>query len=495
MANYIGQFYTMFIGIFMLPFYLKYLGAEAYGLVGFFTVLMSWMALLDMGLSTTLQRETAKLKDKINGLLELKKITLSIEILYFVMSMIIFIFVFFGSYWLAINWLDFKELSIETVEISIKIMAFMLVFRWLVGLYSGSVLGFEEQVWFNKYKVVIDTLKFVGAFLLIVFISSDIVYLFLYQLVIGLIEFVIIKIKVNSFFKSVEKVKPSIVKLKKIAPFALGIAYTAGIWIFITQLDKLMLSHYLPLEQYGYFALVIAVANAILQLFQPIGQAILPRMTSLLSNGKEQEMINLYHKSTQLVAIIVLSVSGMVAVFSYELLYSWSGNLEASIWASPVLFWYALGNGAVALLSFQYYMQYAHGNLNYHVKGNTYFGFIQIVVIALAVHFYGAIGAGIAWFGLQTFFLLWWPGFIHSKFAPGIHKNWIFKDILPILLMSVVYLLIVKNIGINFDGFSRLISFLMLILSGVGMLVFNIIVSEVGREYIQRIVKKVRNAK
>jgi O-antigen/teichoic acid export membrane protein len=80
-ANYIGQFYTMFIGIFMLPFYLKYLGAEAYGLVGFFTMLMSWMALLDLGLSTTLARETAKLKDKINGLLELKKITLSVDCL------------------------------------------------------------------------------------------------------------------------------------------------------------------------------------------------------------------------------------------------------------------------------------------------------------------------------------------------------------------------------------------------------------------------------
>ena len=60
--NYMGQFYIMFIGIFMLPFYLKYLGTEEYGLVGFFTMLTSWMMLLDMGLSTTLSREAAKLK-------------------------------------------------------------------------------------------------------------------------------------------------------------------------------------------------------------------------------------------------------------------------------------------------------------------------------------------------------------------------------------------------------------------------------------------------
>ncbi|QFR42552.1 oligosaccharide flippase family protein [Sulfurimonas xiamenensis] len=486
-ANYIGQFYTMFIGIFMLPFYLEYLGAEAYGLVGFFTMIMSWMALLDLGLSTTLARETAKLKDKVTGLFELKKITLSVEVFFMAISVVIFSAIFFGSGWISTHWLDVKELSYETVESTIKIMAFMIVLRWFVGLYQGSIIGFEQQVWLNIYKVSIATLKFLGAFLLIVYVSDDIVDFFYYQLVVAIIEFVIIKLKINSYMKVSQKVSPSFVTLKQIAPFALSIAYTSSIWVFITQLDKLMLSHYLPLHEYGFFTLVVVVANAILQLFQPIGQAILPRMTSLLSNGKEKEMIELYHKATQIVSIIVLAVSGMVAVFSYELLYSWSGNIEASTWAAPILFWYALGNGAVALLSFQYYMQYAHGNLKYHVKGNTYFGFVQIIIVALAVHFYGALGAGIAWFGLQTFFLLWWPGYIHSKFAPGIHKDWILKDILPILAMSMVYLVIVKNSAISFSE-DRLTLFLTLIGLGVVLLVLNTVASQEGRKVMNRII-------
>jgi O-antigen/teichoic acid export membrane protein len=465
------------------------LGAEAYGLVGFFTMLMSWMALLDLGLSTTLARETAKLKDKVNGLFELKKITLSVEVFFMVISVVIFSVIFFGSGWISTHWLDVKELSYETVESTIKIMAFMIVLRWFVGLYQGSIIGFEQQVWLNIYKVSIATLKFLGAFLLIVYVSDDIVDFFYYQLFVAIIEFVIIKLKINSYMKVSQKVSPSFVTLGQIAPFALSIAYTSSIWVFITQLDKLMLSHYLSLHEYGFFTLVVVVSNAILQLFQPIGQAVLPRMTSLLSNGKEKEMIALYHKSTQIVSIIVLAVSGMVAVFSYELLYSWTGDIEASTWGAPILFWYALGNGSVALLSFQYYMQYAHGNLKYHVKGNTYFGFIQIIIVALAVHFYGALGAGLAWFGIQTFFLLWWPGFIHSKFAPGIHKDWVFKDILPILVISAVYLTIVKNSGISFSE-NRLTLFLTLIFMGVVLLVLNTIASEEGRKVMSRIILK-----
>lgn len=488
-ANYIGQFYTMFIGIFMLPFYLKYLGAEAYGLVGFFTMLMSWMALLDLGLSTTLARETAKLKDKINGLYELKKITISVEVFFIVISIIIFSVIFFGSGWISTYWLDVKELSYETVESTIKIMAFLIVLRWFVGLYQGTIIGFEHHIWLNIYKIIFATLKFFGAFLLIVFVSDNIVHFFYFQLLVSIFEFIVIKLKIDSYMKVSQMVSPSFVTLKQIAPFALSIAYTSSIWVFITQLDKLMLSHYLPLNEYGFFTLVILVSGAILQIFQPIGQSILPRMTSLLSNGEEKKMIDLYHKATQLGGIVVLAVSGMVAVFSYELLYSWTGNIEASQWAAPILFWYALGNGVVSLLSFQYYMQYAHGNLKYHVKGNTYFGFIQIIVIILVVHFYGALGAGIAWFGLQTFFLLWWPGFIHSKFAPGIHKDWVFKDILPILLVSVVYLLLLKEISIDFSE-NRLILFFTLIGLGFVLLCLNIIVSQEGRKILSRIILK-----
>ena len=59
-ANYIGRLYVAFIGIVIVPAYLTYLGKEAYGLVGFFSMVQGWLQLLDMGLSTTLAREAAR---------------------------------------------------------------------------------------------------------------------------------------------------------------------------------------------------------------------------------------------------------------------------------------------------------------------------------------------------------------------------------------------------------------------------------------------------
>ena len=39
--NYVGQAYVLLVGILILPFYLGHLGAEVYGLIGFFTVLQA----------------------------------------------------------------------------------------------------------------------------------------------------------------------------------------------------------------------------------------------------------------------------------------------------------------------------------------------------------------------------------------------------------------------------------------------------------------------
>jgi O-antigen/teichoic acid export membrane protein len=40
-ANYTSQLYVTGVGILILPLYIKYMGAEAYGLVGFFTMLQA----------------------------------------------------------------------------------------------------------------------------------------------------------------------------------------------------------------------------------------------------------------------------------------------------------------------------------------------------------------------------------------------------------------------------------------------------------------------
>ena len=59
-ANYASQIYTTLISILLIPLYLGMMGAEAYGLIAFFSMLQSWFIVLDLGLSLTIARESAR---------------------------------------------------------------------------------------------------------------------------------------------------------------------------------------------------------------------------------------------------------------------------------------------------------------------------------------------------------------------------------------------------------------------------------------------------
>ena len=59
-ANYLGQGWTALMGLAFIALYIKFLGIEAYGLIGIFAVLSAWLALLDMGMTPTVSREMAR---------------------------------------------------------------------------------------------------------------------------------------------------------------------------------------------------------------------------------------------------------------------------------------------------------------------------------------------------------------------------------------------------------------------------------------------------
>jgi hypothetical protein len=67
LANYAGRFWLNLLSFLLVPVYLHYLGVEAYGLIGAFYAVISFINLLDLGLSTTVSREVALRKAVSDG--------------------------------------------------------------------------------------------------------------------------------------------------------------------------------------------------------------------------------------------------------------------------------------------------------------------------------------------------------------------------------------------------------------------------------------------
>ena len=441
--------------------------------------------MLDVGLSQTISRESARLRNSIEDLIEFKLSLRSIEFIFLIIAISTSLIVWLYSAKISQDWLQVEFLSLIDVSYCITLMGFMFGCKWLIGLYKGALNGFEHQVWVNVFWIMINTLKFVGGFFLVKYVSQNIAVYFTYQFFIFLIELIIINRKIYSLIPKNHKIlRPSLLRIKKLAPFALGIAFTSSLWIIVSQVDKLLLSNILTLKEYGFFSLVVVLSGGLMMLSAPIGTAIRPRLTLLIAQKKINQMIFLYRKATQFVAVIGFSVVAIICMYSYEIVFMWTGSKDASEWAGPILFWYSLGNGVLLIMAFQYYMQFAFGELKYHVKGNLYFGFIQIICMAYAAYNFGAIGAGKTWFFLQIFFFSFWPGFIHSKFAPGLHLKWISKDVFLPFLSTLFSIVLIDLFDFKVNTYNRIELLFFFILTWIFILIVNIFTSKQTRKFV-----------
>lgn len=438
LANYAGQIYVTLIGIIMVPLYVRYLGTEAYGLVGFFAMLQAWFQLLDMGLSPTMAREAARFCGGATDALSLRRLLRALEGIFLGVGLLGAAAIIAGAGTIAGSWLKVQQLPLAEVRHSIMLMAVIVALRWVSGLYRGTITGFERLVWLNGFNATITTARFVLVIPVFIYVGTEPTVFFGYQLVIALIE-------VTGLLTQSYRLLPKIsvgqrlawqwAPLRMVLKFSLSIAFTGSVWVVVTQTDKLVLSKLLPLSEYAYFTLAVLVASGVMLSSSPISGALLPRLTKLNAEGNEAGLFLLYRKASQMVAVIAIPASLMLAFFPEQVLWAWTGDAGIAQKSAPVLSLYAIGNGVLALEAFPYYLQYAKGDLKLHLIGNAVFVVMLLPTLIWATQQFGVIGAGFTWVSVNTMYFLFWVPLVHRRFMKNLHTKWILHDIGPMALL------------------------------------------------------------
>lgn len=430
-ANYVGQLYVAAINVLLLPLQVKLLGSEAYGLVGFFAMLSGWLQLLDIGLSPTLARETTKYRA---GTLDggvYRQLLNSVEAIFLGLGLAVSLVVLALSRQIAEHWLHREALPLSTVASAVALMGFVFALRWQATLSRSVLVGLERQVWLNFVNAAFATLRSVGVLAVLRWVEATPMAFFLYQALVAATELVLLRTIVRvSLALPKSNLKPfALAPLRSVAGFSLTVAVASSFWVAVTHLDNLLLSKFLPLSEYAWFSLAIMAATGINLLAAPIGQAIQPRLTFLVATGNESGLRATYSDATQMLSAIALTASFMVAAGARPLLWAWTGNVALADRTAPVLAFYALGNGLLAVVAMVYYLQVARGDLRLHLKGNLVFAAMLIPVIIVATIHAGMLGASLAWFGANLAFFAVWSAIVHRRFLPGVHFRWLFVDI------------------------------------------------------------------
>jgi O-antigen/teichoic acid export membrane protein len=423
-ASFISRGWSALLSLAFVPVYIRFVGVEAYGLIGAFATLQAVLGLLDLGLGSTLTREFARSHDLPAS--AKRDLLRTLEGIFWAVALFIALSVWLFSGFIAQSWLHPESLSPAEIKSALAFAGLAFAFQWPTNLYVGGMYGLQRQGLLAAVMSSTATLRVAMTIAALAFISPSITCFFVAQACANLIQTVLLACVLWSRLPS-SGVRASIrpASLRGILGFAGGMFGISVTTIVLTQLDKAILSNTLTLEAFGYYAIASTLAAGLYIFITPLFGVFFPRFSQLVRDQNDVEIERLYHMGNQLMAVIVVPVVAVASLFSAEILRFWSGSGQIAANSGLVFSLLIIGNALNGLMNIPFAVQLANGWTSLAFYSNV----VAILVCAPLIYILsmrmGAIGGALGWVILTTGYFLISLQIMHRRIA-AIGSSWRF---------------------------------------------------------------------
>jgi O-antigen/teichoic acid export membrane protein len=216
--------------------------------------------------------------------------------------------------------------------------------------------------------------------------------------------------------------------LRSVGRFAIEVWITTALGMILTQLDKIILSRTLFLEMFGYYTLAGLVATGFYRLYGSVVAPLYPRLAQLAHGGSEEDLRLLYHRGCQLLSTLAFAAMAVVALFSNELLFVWTGSAATAEHTALILSLLAIGTCLNGLMQLPYALQLAYG----WTRLGLWINIVAVLVLAPLIYFlairFGGPGAAAAWMILNAGYVLIGIPLMHRRLLSGEMWRWYARD-------------------------------------------------------------------
>lgn len=404
-ANLLGSLIVTITGVISIPIYIKFLGTEAYGLIGFYITLNSFLSILDMGFSATMVREMAWLSNKQEDAQTLKNLAKTLEILFWCIAILCGILITTCSPFIAKYWINNNSLSSDTISRTVMLMGVSLTFHLPMALYNGGLTGLQKLIPLNIVLAVSELAKLFVLVLTFSYKSPSIELFFYIQIIVITCTCLVMAFL---YWKSVPKIggKASFDKrqLARVKNFSLGMTGISIVGVILGQMDKVVLIKLLPLKEYGYYILAVSVASLLYKLTGPIFQAVYPRLVQLVS-VRDVFIKTAYHQYCQLMAVLLLPIGITIFLFPQHIIFLWTHNFLLSKDAAPIARILIIGTTIQGMMFIPYALQLAYGLTRLPFLINLISICFLLPALFILTNKFGAIGGAMVWLTLNIGYL------------------------------------------------------------------------------------------
>lgn len=432
LANAVGQGWSGLLSIILIPVYIRLMGVESYGLVGLFVTVQAGLAVLDFGLSGTINRELARGKGGAITTAQMRNLVRTFEYLYWPIAGAIACLSLALAPALSARWLTPVHLTRDDVAHALTLLGLVAAAQWPSSLYGGGLAGLQKQRLLNLLIVVSSTLRSAGVVVPLLVVAPTIRVFLVWQLAVSLAQTTAFAIALWRNLPAGARPTFAGDELRRVWRFAGGVTGMAAASFVLLQFDRVVLASLLDLKAFGYYATAAALASIIPRLVAPVSTAAYPRYSELVAAHDVEGLRALYHTTNQFMAV-QLAVLGAVGFFySDAVLLLWTSSMEVVTAAGTVLALLVLGNVFGGLSNLPYSLQLAHGYTRLSLILSAVGLSTYVPALWFAANAGGARAAAATWLCLNLSLLVVGLHLMHRRILVAEEQQWYMRDVLPV---------------------------------------------------------------
>ncbi len=337
-ANLLSNVWSTALSLLLTPVYVRVLGVESYGLVGFYMSWVSILAILDTGISATATREVAWLRASDERRGEVPIVLRSLEVVYWLLVSLVGGALLAAAWWVGDRWFTAYTIPPATVRDAMALMALSLVVQVPSGLYVGGLIGLQRQVESSGLLALFGTVRGFGALAVLWFVSRDIRAFFLWQIVSSALQTGVLRMALwRASHVAGSPARFSLSRVHALKGFAGIVILVSAISVIMAQSDKLILSRSVSLEELGYYMVAWTVAAGLSRVVVPLVHAFSPRFTALVARGDTVALAAEFGLANRLLSAVVIAPAVVLSVLAEPILSIWLGSRSVAAPAASLL--------------------------------------------------------------------------------------------------------------------------------------------------------------
>ncbi len=359
-ASLVGTGVTALVQLILIPVFVRLLGLEAYGLIGFYIALQGASQVLDLGLSPALSRELAGAQAHPESIASTRDLVRTVEVGYLVIGVGLGAALTGLAPWLTTHWFSGTALPSDTILLSLQLMGLLLMVQWPISLYQSALVGLEQLIGLNAINTVAALVINGGGVLFLMATTASLPRLLLWWVGANTVRTVVLALLVwRSLPLTDRKLRIDPSRLRAIARYAGGMAIGSAAGLLLTQLDRVAVSRALPLADLGRYSLAANVVIALSLIALATYNALFPRLAALSELGEAGPVANHFHLTAQIVVVVVVPVGLVLSLFATDVFTLWTGDAAQAHRIAPAAALLAAGSVLNALSIAPYALQLA----------------------------------------------------------------------------------------------------------------------------------------